>query len=511
MLESLLEGMSMVLTLDNFGWAAAGVAVGIVFGAIPGLTDTMAVVLFLPFTFYLSPIAGIAMLMGLCKGGNFGGSIPAILFNIPGTPQAMVTCFDGYPLARQGKSGKALNMALLASCLADAASDLILIFLAAPVALVALKIGPPEYSMIIFFSIVIIAVVSTADPLRGLISTGLGLFLAVVGMDPEYSTPRLTYGIPDMLDGFNLMPMVIGLLAFSEVLRQIEVSFLNRFRNGAKADGPDESLPPPSTEPGSQRVSGGEFRTIVPTLLRSTGIGSLVGIIPGIGTTVGSYLSYILAQRCSKTPEAFGKGSLEGITASEAGNNAVNGPNLIPLVTLGIPGNLAAALVLGGFMIKGLTPGPRFMESHASLLYALFTVLFLSNIFTFAFGKLLIPFCRHLVRISRPALYTGVLIFSVIGAYISNSSLFDVGVMFAFGILGYLLARYKFNLPSLVVAFFLGQLFEHKVRQSITLSGGDFTIFLTRPISLCFLVMTIGVVVFYMYRRRANKTMVYDE
>lgn len=496
MFDDLLGALQLILAWENFFWAFVGVFCGFIMGAIPGLTDTMAIVLLLPFTYYLGPVAGISMLMGLSKGGNFGGSVPAILFNIPGTPQAMCTTFDGYPLTREGKSGKALNMALLASVLADAMSDLVLIFLAAPVAAVALRIGPPEYTMVVMFSLVIISVAATADPLRGLLSTALGLFLACVGTDPEYGTARLTFGHVELADGFGLMPMVIGLLAFSEVLLQAEQHFR---RMGEKRPEPAIVI---STKPEDNSVSRAELKRCMPTIFRSTLVGSAVGIIPGIGTTVGAYLSYLWARKKSATPQLFGHGALEGIAASEAGNNAVNGPNLVPLVTLGIPGNLAAALILGGFMIKGLVPGPRFMEDHGALLYALFGVLLISNIFTFAVGKAFIPYVRYLSKVPKTALYACILVFSILGSYVFNGSIADVWVMFGFGILGYILTKMKLNLPTLIVAFFLGQLLEEKVRQSLIIANGDWSIFFTRPLALLFAVLTLVAVLVYMTRIR---------
>ena len=360
MFDQLMEAMSMVLQWQNFFWALFGVTFGIIMGAIPGLSDNMAIVLLLPFTYYLGPIPGIAMLMGLSKGANFGGSIPAILFNIPGTPQAMITTFDGYPLAKSGKSGKALKTALFASVTADTASDLVLIFLAAPVAAVALHIGPPEYSMILLFSLVIISLAASGSPCRELIATCLGLLLSTVGCDPEMGTPRFNFGFIELTEGIGIMPMAIGLLAFSEVLLQAESWYRDR-RSGKKLE--EVRLSAKGTD--DDKITPAEMKQCLPTIARSTIIGSFVGIVPGIGTTVGAYLSYIWSKKKSKHPEMFGKGALEGIAASEAGNNAVNGPNLVPLVTLGIPGNLAAALILGGFMIKGLIPGPQFMESNA--------------------------------------------------------------------------------------------------------------------------------------------------
>lgn len=495
MLEHLVEALSLVFEWQNFFWALFGVSFGMLIGSIPGLSDLMAIVLLLPFTYYLGPIPAIAMLMGLSKGANFGGSIPAILFNIPGTPQAMITTFDGYPLTKQGKSGKALQTALLASVTADTASDLVLIFLAGPVAMIALKIGPPEYSMIILFSLVIISLAAAERPLYGLISTGVGLFLSSVGSDPETGTPRFTFGFDDLYEGIGIMPMAIGLLAFSEVLLQLERWMLD------KMHGKEEKAIPPS-RPGTDdnRINRQEIKRCVPVIARSTVIGSLVGIVPGIGTTVGAYLSYLWSKKKSPHPEMFGKGAVEGIAASEAGNNAVNGPNLVPLVTLGIPGNLAAALILGGFMLKGLTPGPQFMSTSASLLYALFMVLLLSNLYTFLVGEIFITYASRLTGVSRPALFASVLVCCVLGSYVNNSSLFDVYLMFIFGLAGYAANKLKLSLPVLIVAFFLGSMLEHKIRQTLSITNNDWSVFVTRPISCLFLALTLLTIVFHVVR-----------
>lgn len=503
MFEQFLSGLNMVLVPQNLMWAAVGVTLGMILGSIPGLTDNMGIVLLLPFTFYLGPIAGIALLMGLSKGGNFGGSIPAILFNIPGTPQAMVTCIDGYPLAQQGKSGKALKMALYASVVADACSDLVLIFLAAPVAMIALKVGPPEYTSIIIFSLIVISVAASEYPLRGVLAVILGLLLGTVGTDPMFGTPRLTFHLIELTDGFHIMPMVIGMLAFSEVLIQLEQEFIKRLEQRFSEEAATEvasAAGQDRTE--NHRLSWPEFKSTLPTIFRSTGIGSAIGIIPGIGTTVGSYLSYIMAKQWSKTPEKFGKGALEGIAAAEAGNNAVNGPNLIPLVTLGIPGNLAAALIMGAFMMKGMIPGPMFMQTNGDMLYALFIVLFLSNLFTLGIGYFYIKHVRNVTAVPKPYLFTGIVVFSVIGSYVSYASIFDIYVMLAFAILGYGLTKFKVNLPTVIVAFFLGPMLEMKLRQTLKISANDVTVFFTKPISLSFLILTVVAVVFLLKRRK---------
>ncbi len=502
MWDLIFSGLSMVFLPENLFWAAVGVAFGMVMGAIPGLTDTMAIVLLMPFTFYLEPVAGIAMLMGLCKGGNFGGSIPAILFNIPGTPQAMVTCLDGYPLTKQGKSGKALRMALFSSTMADATSDLILIFLAGPVAMIALKIGPPEYTSIIIFSLLVISTAATDNPLRGMIATGLGLLLGSVGTDPGMGTTRLIFGCMDLADGFSIMSLVIGMLAFSEVLLQMEKSVLSRLAGNTRKTLGEAEFSRDRSSKADHRVSFQEFKTGLPSIGRGTFIGACIGMIPGIGTTVGSYLAYIASKRASKTPEKFGNGALEGIAAAEAGNNAVNGPNLVPLVTLGIPGNLAAALILGGFMMKGLIPGPMFMKTNGEMLYALFTLLLLSNVFVLLFGLFFIRHVRHVTKVAKPYLFSGIVVFSVIGAYTYAANVFDIFVMIGFGLLGYVLTKCRINLPTVIVAYFLGPLLETNLRHALSISGGDWTVFVTRPISVGFLVFTVIAVWFLLKHRK---------
>ena len=503
MLENIAAGMSMVFHLDNILASMFGVTIGITMGAIPGLSDITAICLLLPFTFYLKPIAAIAMLMGLSKGGNFGGSIPAILFNVPGTAQAVVTSYDGYPLTKQGKSGKALKMALYASTMADTLSDFILFFLAAPVATVALMIGPPEYTMIVIFSLVVIAVAGSENFVKGMIAIGMGLFLAVIGLDPVIGTPRFTFGSVELRAGLAVVPIVLGLFVVSEAFRQMEL--ILREKSSKDLNSKYQIQVKKTGNISNNRVSLAEFKHCLPAIFGGVGIGSALGAIPGIGTTVAAYLSYMHTKRTSKHPELFGKGALEGVAAAEAGNNAVVGPNLIPLITLGIPGNLAAALILGAFMMQGLVPGPLFMQQYAPMLYALFTVLIISNIFTFTVGSFFVKYVSHLTYIPKKILYPIVIVFAIIGTYIVRSNLFDLIIMFIFGVLGYIFVKIKIPITPLLVSFILGEILEKRMRQSLIISGGSFAIFFTKPISLAFFLLTIFMVLFFIRGRKKNK------
>jgi putative tricarboxylic transport membrane protein len=507
MLEDLSAALVLVFQWENFFWVLLGVTCGVIIGSIPGLTDTMAISLILPFTYYLGPIPGIAMLMGLSKGSNYGGSIPAILFNIPGNPQSLFTALDGYPLAKQGKSGKALKGGLFASVTADSITDVFVILLAAPVAVLALKVGPAEYSMLIMFALVTISLAATSDPWRGLLSVSLGLLLGTVGTDPMLGTMRFTFGIIDLADGFALMALVIGMLAFSEVLRQSEAHFQHRNDLAAGTATETRLKEFVSTDPDDHRLTKADIKAALPTLARSTLIGGSIGILPGIGNTVASYLGYLSAKKFSKNPERFGKGELNGVIGCEAASNAAVGPNLIPLITLGIPGNLAAALILGAFMIKGLVPGPGFMEDNAPMLYGLFIVLLISNFFTAIVGYTYITYAaRKFTNIPKASLYTCILIFTCMGSYVFNGNFFDVWVMLGFGIFGYVFMKLQLNLPALIVAFFLGDLFENKFRRTLLISGDDWTVFFTRPLSLVFISLAAVIVIVYVWKLRKPST-----
>jgi len=504
MLENIVAGMGMVFRWDNILASLFGVTGGIILGAIPGLSDITAICLLIPFTFYMNPIAAIAMLVGLSKGANFGGSIPAILFNMPGTPQAMITSFDGYPLTKQGKSLKALKMALYASCLADTGSDLVLFFLAAPVAMAALLIGPPEYAMIVLFSLILISVLASVKIAKGMIAMGLGLVLATIGLDPILGSTRFTFGIDELSMGLGIVPVALGLLVVSEIIEQLGQMKL-RDREKVSTRSPKDYSNQSQKDSDSNdrnRVTLAEFKRCLSPILSGIGIGSMIGSIPGIGTTIAAYLNYTRVKKSSKNPEIFGKGSLEGVAAAEAGNNGVVGPNLIPLITLGIPGNTAAALILGAFMLHGLNPGPLFMQQHAPMLYGLFTVLIISNVFTFAVGNAFIRLIRRLTDVRKSILYPMLIIFTAVGAYTFRNSSFDIIIMFLLGVFAYFLRRLEIPLPPLLVAFILGSLFEDNLQRSLSISGGSIAIFFTRPISLAFLLAAIFASVFLSRRKR---------
>lgn len=495
-MPDLIEAISLVFTLQNLIAVFIGVTLGIVLGSIPGLTADMVIALLVPFTFFFSPLTGIVALMAIAKGGTFGGSIPAILFNMPGTPQATATALDGYPMTQRGEGRKALEMAHYSSTTGDLMSDVVLLIVAAPLAALALRIGPIEYATIILFSLVIIATATGRFPLRGMIGIGIGLLIGTIGRDDFMATERFTFGVIALEDGIHLVPLLLGLLVLSEAFVQLQ-------QRARPAPPPVETAP--LLRGDESHVTWKDYRRTLPTILRSGMMGTGIGSLPGLGATVGAFLAYEVARRFSKTPEKFGTGELEGVAAPEAGNSAVQGANLIPLVTLGIPGNLVAALLLGAFMMHGLTPGPFLMRDQGHLLYALFITLILSNIVMLFVGHYYIKLALRVQELPRRMLFPLILMFCAIGAFAVNNRPFDIMLMFLFGVLGFFLRKVNISVIPVVIAFFLGPLLEGAVRRSLLLSGGDVTIFVRRPIALVFVILTGLVLAFMAYQVFARR------
>jgi putative tricarboxylic transport membrane protein len=465
-------------------------------GAIPGLTGIMAIALLLPFTFTMHPISALILLVSIYKGAMFGGSIPSILMNIPGTPPAAATALDGYPLALQGKSQKALKIALYSSVTGDVFSDIVLITVAGYLARLALKFGPPEYSMLVLFSLTTIGAVSGETLLKGLLSAAGGLFIATVGLDPITATPRFFFGIVELYDGFSLLPMLIGLFALSEILRQLE----GKIGGILKA-----VFLPMSKKAEDQKVTKKEMKRCIIPIFRASILGGFLGAIPGIGPTVGAFMSYAETKRTSKNPSMFGKGAIEGVAAAEAANSAVCGANMIPLLALGIPGDAVAAIIMGAFMIQGLAPGPLIFQTHLDIVYGFFIALILANIANFIVGLIFIKFSRSLTKMSKVMVLPIVLILCFTGSYAINTSFFDLWVTLLFGVLGYFMTKFGFPIAPMLIGFILGPMAERAIRQSLIISKGSVLIFFTRPIALIFIIITILTIV-YTFRKNLEKS-----
>ncbi|MBW1998836.1 MAG: tripartite tricarboxylate transporter permease [Deltaproteobacteria bacterium] len=482
MIDNVIAGLTIIFHWQHILAIIVGSTLGLIVGTIPGLTATMAVALILPLTFDLDFVTSIMLLVGAYKGGIFGGSITAILLNTPGTPASAATVLDGYTLTKQGKGVKALKMAKYSSTLADFCSDLVLIAVAAPLASIALRFGPPEITMLIAFSLTIVAGVAGKSMVKGLISGTLGLLLATVGLDPIMTTRRLTFNIVELDSGISLIPLLIGLFALSEVIFQLGKKSVTEA---------DQFVIKHSPDPADNRVSWAEFKGCFRTIMRGTGIGTGIGIIPGIGTGIASFMSYARAKRVSKNGHMFGKGSLEGIAASESGNSAVVGATFIPLLTLGIPGDIITAVIMGAFMIQGFIPGPLLFKDHAQMIYAIFIGFIICDIVYYIIGSIAMKYAAHLSKVPRNILFPVVLLFCVVGSYAIQHSMFDVGIMIVFGIIGFFMTKLEFATAPLLIAFILSPIGEAAMRQSLLMSYGSLRIFVTRPISLGFFILTI--------------------
>ncbi len=478
-LSDLGGGIQQVFDLAIFFAAFGGVLIGVIIGVIPGLGPAVAISLAIPLSFGLGPMVAISMMLGIYKGGTYGGSISAILINTPGTPASAATVLDGYPLAIQGKSGKALNVALMASVIGDAVGILILCLIAQPMAAIALKFGPVELFSLLIFAMTIIAGLSGNSLLKGLIAASFGITISTVGIDPLIGMPRFTFDQIYLDDGFAIIPMVIGLFAVTELLCQAE-------RIVERAGG---ALLPPPSHPDDDRMTRAEFKRCLPVMLQSSVLGTAIGALPGTGSTTAAYLAYGVARDRSRNPEEFGKGSIEGLAAAEAGNNAVVGGAMVPMLTLGIPGDVVTAILMGALTVHGIHVGPLIFEQYRVFVFSLFGMLLVSVLMLFIVGKGAIAGCRQLAALPQSIIMPIVMLLCVMGAYSSNYAMTDIWMMLAFGVVGYIMTKLDIPLPPFVIAFVLGPQLEQSLRRALLLSRGEFSTFVTSPISLGFLIL----------------------
>ncbi|WP_172292061.1 tripartite tricarboxylate transporter permease [Pseudoruegeria sp. HB172150] len=500
-MDQILLGVGDALAIENVLLIAVGVFTGLLVGAIPGLNGPMAIALALPITFYLSSLSGIAFLIGIMKGGTFGGSVAAILLNTPGSPEAAATAMDGYPLAQKGKGLKAMKMALYSSVFGDSVSDIVLFCVAAPVAVISLKMGPPEMASVLIFALTIIAGLSGKSLIRGLIAATLGGVIGTIGLDPESAVPRMTFGFVQLSDGVSLIPMTIGLLALSEIIVQLEAQILGR-AGAAKRLNPFAKEVPRE----NKVVTWAEWRACFPTTLRSSAIGTGIGALPGVGAVVAGFLGYASAKRASKTPEEFGTGKLEGIAAVEAANSAVSGANLIPLLAIGVPGSLTAAVLIGAFLVHGVQPGPLIFQDHPRLIYGIFAAMVLANIFNFVIGQAGLRFFAFVVSFPNRFIYPAVILCCIAGAYAGANSMFDVAIAFIFAVVGYFMRKLDFSFAAFIIGFALTPQAELYVRQTVILYGDrPMTLLTDHPIVAFFLALTTySVIRIARYQRKAD-------
>lgn len=486
MWDNIVQGFLEFFKLSSFLYMNLGLLAGVIFGCIPGLTVMLCLVLFLPFTYSLPPIDSFMFLLGIYCAGSYGGSISAILINTPGTPHAAATMLDGNPLAKQGKAQKALTIALEASTFGGIFSALVLLFLAPQVAKVALHFGAPEIFILCVFGLTIIAGVSGESLSKGLISGSIGLFLSIIGMDIISGNFRFTFNNYNLYAGFDLVIVLIGLFAISEAIINSAKGIENTKKDYFSLDADKKA----------NKITWKEYLEMLPHVIKSSIIGVIVGIIPGTGASMASFFSYDRAKKSAKYPEEFGKGSIEGIAAAEAANNAVTGATLIPLLTLGIPGDAAVAILLGTLMANGLTPGPNLFKEHGITLYAIMIGLVFINIFMYIQGKYLTRCFSKVTKIPKEILVPIIIIFCFAGSYSIKNSVFDLYISIVFGILAYILVKLRFSTIPILLGLVLGSLTESNLRRSLIISQGSISIFFTRPMSLIFLVLVLIAILF---------------
>ena len=484
----IIQGFSTLFS----GWepvffALLGTAIGLLAGATPGLSASAAIALLIPLTFYMDTLSALAFIYTISKSASFGGSIPAILFNTPGTPQASATQLDGYPLTRQGKQGKALRTAVIASAMGDTFSEMLLITSSAYIAIYAAKMGPPEYTAVYFCAFVIIGSVIGKSVVKGLLSTMLGILVALIGFDSITAEERYSFGVDYLLEGVALVPVLLGVFVMSEVFVQIEnrLSLLG-----------DKSIAPPSGKPEDNRVTWPEFKQLLPVIAKSTGSGTVIGMLPGIGAAVACFVAYGEARRSSKNPEQFGKGAIEGVAAAEAANNATSGANLIPLLTLGIPGSTSAALLAGVMLIHGITIGPSVFETDGQMIYGLFAsgLLCIATYFLIGYwGSGMVG--RLIAIVPAQMIYPFIFITCFVAAYALRQALFDLVVTTFFGVVGYLMKKVEFSIPAFIISFILAGGAERSLRQAMMMDDDGAMIFLQRPFALAFFALGILTVV----------------
>ena len=449
---------------------------GVIIGALPGLNATNGAALLLPFTLSMDAVPAIASLVAIYCSATFAGAITAILINTPGTPASATTCLDGYPLAQRGEAGRALGLAVVSSTIGGVLSVVCLMLAAPFLARMAYHFAPPEYFALTLFGLSMLASIGEGSPLKNLISGSLGVFLALIGVDMLTSVERFTFGSNDLYDGIGFVPVMIGVFGISELL--VQASLLNKKRETVKM----KAIKLPTKE---------DYREVWKAILRSSGIGTFIGILPAEGATVASMIGYNEAKRWSKSPEKFGKGAIEGIAGSEAANNADTGGAMVPTLALGIPGSATAAVILAGLMVHGVRPGPSMFTEQADFVYTIFWSMMLVNLAFLFVGLTGAKIFARVTLIPIPILWPCVFIISIVGAYALDQSMFDVWIVLISGVIGFFMRRYGFSVVPLAIGLILGEMLEQRLGQSMVMLDEKWWLMFTRPLAFVFFLLTL--------------------
>jgi len=470
-MDLLIGGFAAAFEPYNFMLILAGLLIGTVIGILPGIGATMTVALLLPFTMVMEPIPALCMLLSLYCANGFAGAISAILINVPGSSSAMVTCLDGYPLAKRGEAGRALGMATVASTIGGIFSVFVMIICAPLLAKLAYQFGPPEYFALTLFGISMVASAGGANAGRNIIAGGFGVLIATVGIDYTSATERFTFDYVELSNGFQTVPVLIGLFAITELLMQVHSLNVVVERIAMKA------MKLPTLD---------DYKKTWKAIAAGSGIGTFIGILPAEGGTVASIVSYSEVKRWSKNRKEFGHGSLEGLAAAEAANNAATGGAMVPTLALGIPGSAVTAVILVGLSAQGLRPGPFLFQHQPDFIYAIFAIMMTANLLWLVFGMFGAKLFALLTLVPSAILWPSVFTLAVIGSYSLDQSMFDVWVMLAFGLIGYVMKRFGFSVVPLAMGLILGDMLENSFKQSMLIFAQDWTLFFSRPIALLF-------------------------
>lgn len=480
-MDLILQGLQLALEPTNLLFIFIGLAVGVFFGSLPGITATMGVAVMIPFSYYLEPSSALLLMSGVFCGAIFGGSISAVLLGIPGTPASLPTAWEGYPLARRGEAGKALHLVTAASTFGGIASSLALMFLAPLLAKVALMFGAPETMLLALFGMTVVCSLSSGNMVKGILMGFFSMLLGCIGQDPVNGYARFTFGYFQLIQGLQLVPVLIGVFSLPEVFGLVEEIVHER----------KHKIERETIKVGRMRMSIKEFASHIVTMVKSAIIGIIIGIIPAASADIASFLCYNESKRSSKHPENYGNGEVDGLIAAEAGNNAVTGASLVPLLTLSIPGSAPAALYLGVLYINGLRPGPTLFQNNPGIVYSLLSGFLIVNILMYFVGLAYCKIAGNVVRVRREVLVPVIITLTVVGSYACNRSWFDVGVMFVVGFLGYLLLKVGFPLSPIALGLILGPIFEKAFTQSGIILKGDWSLLFTRPICVFFMVIIV--------------------
>jgi putative tricarboxylic transport membrane protein len=474
LLQNLYMGFSISLTPMNILYCLAGCFFGQIVGVLPGIGAPTAVALLLPLTFSVNPTSAIIMFAGIYYGVAYGGTITSVLINVPGESSTVMTCIDGYQMALKGRAGAALSVSAIGSWIAGTISVIILMCFAPVLAKFALRFGPAEYFGLAIMSFGLLTVFGGEEPIKTLISTVIGLFIATIGLDIVSGLPRFAFGVPQLLGGIDFIVIICGIFGVAEVFNSIEE--------------PEEGdLVKTKMRLKDLFLTKAEWIASRWAIVRGGIIGFLTGIIPAGGITTASFLAYLAEKKISKHPERFGTGAIEGVAAPEAANNAASISGFAPLLALGIPGSPTTAVMLAGFMMWGIRPGPLLFQTKPDLVWGLISSKFIGNLILLLMNIFLIPLFVMVLRVPYTILMGFIVIFASVGAFTVNNNLFDVWMMLGFGVLGYAMKKLRYPIVPLVLGLVLGRLAENSLRQALTISGGNFSIFFTRPISALFI------------------------